>query len=304
MTAPSKKKRIIIAVVCIAVTLATATALIIRHILSDDVTTLADAGITDSEQVTLIAHRGMNVFAPENTIEAAQKAAEFGYKQVEFDIRMTKDGVWVLMHDENIRRTTNGKGKVSELKYKQLFDYRIVDNADADDNVVIPTFYEMLEQCNMLGIHPVIEIKQDGTDFIEPLIRSTGYRINSCTIIAFDREQVEAISDILSTGNYVLTHSNTKLYWLTNDLSDETLATAKENTKIGVSFDGNKAGTEEEIKKFTDAGIELATWTIDKPDRLAELYALGIRTFTTNSITPHGIPEEPASEVTSNDRKK
>ncbi len=303
MTAPSKKKQAIIAVVCIAVSLAVAIPLLVKHLLSDNVTTLSDAGITDVEQVTLISHRGMNVFAPENTLEAARKAAEFGYKQVEFDIRMTKDGVWVLMHDDNIKRTTNGKGKISELKYKQLFDYHINVNADKGDNVVIPTYFEMLEQCNMLELHPVIEIKQDGTDFIEPLIRSTGYRTNSCTIIAFDREQVEAISEILSTGNYVLTNSNTKLYWLVSDLSDETLDTAKNNTDIGVSFNGNKAGTEEEIKKFTDAGIELATWTIDKPERLAELYAMGIRTFTTNSITPDGIPEESSSEVTSNGRR-
>ncbi len=303
MTVTSDKKRIIIAAVCIAVALAVAIALLVKHLTGSDISLLSDAGITDAEQVTLISHRGMNVYAPENTLEAADKAAEFGYTQVEFDIRQTKDGVWVLMHDEDIKRTTNGKGKISDLKYKQLFDYRIDVNAKRKDNIVIPTLNEMVIRCSELGLHPVIEIKQDGTEFIESLIRNTGYVTGSCTIISFSREQVESIHKVLSSGNYVLNNSNTTLYWLVSDLSDETLNTAKSNTDIGVSFNGNKAGTAEEIKKFTDTGIKLATWTIDKPERLAELYALGIRTFTTNSITPYGFPETSTDEVIVNERR-
>lgn len=303
MTVPSDKKRIIIVAVCVAVVLAVAIPLLIKHLFDSDITTLSDAGITDASQVTLISHRGMSEYAPENTLEAAEKAFEFGYTHVEFDIRQTKDGVWVLMHDNNIKRMTDGRGKISELKYKQLFEYRINVNAKKKDNIVIPTLNEMLAHCNNFGLHPVIEIKQDGTEFIDSLIRSTGYRTNECTFITFSREQVEAIYEIISSGNYVLTRSNTKLYWLVNDLSDETLATAKENPDIGVSFKGSKAGTAEEIQKFTDAGIELAAWTIDKPERLAELYALGVKTFTTNSITPFGAPEVSTSEVTANERR-
>lgn len=303
MNVATDKKRIIIAAVCIAVTLAVAIPLLIKHFFGSDITTLSDAGIADAQQITLISHRGMNVYAPENTLEAADKAAEFGYTHVEFDIRQTKDGMWVLMHDEDIKRMTNGKGKVSELKCKELFEYRINVNVKRKDHVIIPTLNEMLLRCNELKLHPVIEIKQSGTDFIDSLIRNIGYYVTECTIIAFNREQVEAAHKTLSAGNYILTSSNTELYWLVSDLSDETLATAKNNVNIGVSFNGNKAGSAEEIKKFTDAGIKLATWTIDKPERLAELYALGVKTFTTNSITPYGLPEVSTSEVTVNERR-
>ena len=303
MNVATDKKRIIIAAVCIAVALAVAIPLLIKYLFGNNVAMLSDAGIADAQQITLISHRGMNVYAPENTIEAAEKAAEFGYTHVEFDIRQTKDGVWVLMHDEDIKRMTNGKGKVSELKCKQLFEYRINVNVKRKERVIIPTLEEMLIRCNELKLHPVIEIKQSGTEFIDSLIRSIGYCVKECTIIAFDREQVEAAYKTLSAGNYVLNNSNTELYWLVSDLSDETLATAKNNVNIGVSFNGNKAGSAEEIKKFTDAGIKLATWTIDKPERLAELYALGVKTFTTNNITPFGEPEVSTSEVTANERR-
>lgn len=291
MAFSSDKKRIIFGVVCIAVALAVAIPLLIKHLSGSDITMLSDAGITDAKQITLISHRGMNVYAPENTLESADKTSQFGYTHVEFDIRQTKDGVWVLMHDDNIKRMTDGKGKISELTYNQLCEHRINVNTEKQDDIAVPTLDEMLTRCKELGLHPVIEIKQDGTEFIEPLILSIERLVESCTIISFNREQVETIHSLLASGKYVLNSSNTDLYWLVHDLSDETFAAAKSNTNIGVSFNGNEAGSTEEIKKFTDAELKLATWTIDDPERLAELFALGIKTFTTNSITPYGFPE-------------
>ena len=57
----------------------------------------------DRERITLVAHRGYSAQAPENTIPSITKAAEYGFDYVEIDIRQTKDGVWVLMHDEDIK---------------------------------------------------------------------------------------------------------------------------------------------------------------------------------------------------------
>ena len=301
MTNPFKDKKKSIAIICAAIAVIVAAVLLINHFSAPKISSLAVAGVTPQD-VTLISHRGMNLLAPENSLEAAKISAQYSYTHIEFDIRQTKDGVWVLMHDEDISRTTNGKGKISELTYKQLFEYRIDKKADSEKQI-IPSLGEMLEACGRLNLHPVIEIKQDGMDFIEPLMDYISYRIDKCTIITFDREQAEAVSAALKAGSTALSASNAELYWLTSDLSDETLETAKSDTSIGVSFNGNKAGTKEEIEKFNQAGIRLAAWTIDKPERLAELYALGVTTFTTNSITPDGIAVETTTEVTSNERR-
>ena len=61
----------------------------------------------------IIAHRGFHVDVPENTIESLRKAIELGVDYVEVDIRTTLEGVPVVMHDANLERTTDGKGKVS-----------------------------------------------------------------------------------------------------------------------------------------------------------------------------------------------
>ena len=295
------KKKIIIACIIVAAVIAAA-AITAVTLNKNKVYSLADAGIENIEDVSLISHRGLNVYAPENTVEAAQKAAEYGYKQVEFDIRLSKDGVWVLMHDEDISRTTNGKGRVSELTYKQLLSFR-VDSDSKKDIVVIPSLEEMLAACARLGLEPVIEIKQEGTDFIKDLLNFIGYRSGNCTVITFSREQAEEIAKHLKAGDTSLFDKQVKCYWLVSELNDEVLETAKSDTFIGISFNGNKTENLKQLKKFTDANTDLATWTIDKPDLMNELYSLGIRTFTSNRITPDGVPEETTSEVDENGQR-
>lgn len=66
-----------------------------------------------SNKFIVIAHRGFHVDAPENTLESLRKAIELGVDYVEVDIRTTLEGVPVVMHDANLERTTDGKGKVS-----------------------------------------------------------------------------------------------------------------------------------------------------------------------------------------------
>lgn len=60
----------------------------------------------------VIGHRGACAYAPENTLASFRKAAEQGARWVEFDVRLTRDGDLVVMHDETLNRTTNGKGRV------------------------------------------------------------------------------------------------------------------------------------------------------------------------------------------------
>lgn len=70
---------------------------------------------------TLIyAHRGASKLAPENTMPAFELAASSGAEGIETDVQLTKDHVPVLIHDENLRRTTNGTGFVQDYTYDEL----------------------------------------------------------------------------------------------------------------------------------------------------------------------------------------
>ena len=69
--------------------------------------------------VEIIAHRGNSSVTPENTIVAINSAFENGADHIEIDIRLTSDGVAVLMHDSTVDRTTNGTGAIANMTLPQ-----------------------------------------------------------------------------------------------------------------------------------------------------------------------------------------
>jgi len=68
----------------------------------------------------LCAHRGAMDTHPENTLAAFREAVRLGAHMIEIDVRMTKDGHLVILHDETVDRTTNGTGKISELTLNEV----------------------------------------------------------------------------------------------------------------------------------------------------------------------------------------
>lgn len=98
----------------------------------------------DRSQVLVVAHRGDWRYAPENSIEGIRHAIKLGADVVEVDVRQTKDGVLVLMHDETIDRTTSGKGKVSELTYDSISKVYLRSGCGIKTRERVPTLEEAL----------------------------------------------------------------------------------------------------------------------------------------------------------------
>ena len=71
-------------------------------------------------KIVAVGHRGTKKFAPENTIAAHEAAFALGARAIEFDIRCTRDGHFILMHDSNVNRTTDGQGRVKDLTLEQI----------------------------------------------------------------------------------------------------------------------------------------------------------------------------------------
>lgn len=72
------------------------------------------------DYVLAVSHRGDWRYAPENSYQAVKRCIDLGVDIVEIDVRKTKDGHMVLMHDKTVDRTTNGTGKVSELNLEEI----------------------------------------------------------------------------------------------------------------------------------------------------------------------------------------
>lgn len=98
------------------------------------------------DNIYVAAHRGWCSKYPENTMEAFKAAAEIGVDQIETDIRITKDGELVLIHDPAVDRTTDGCGKVAEMTLAELKQLDAgVKKGKEFKGSRIPTFIEFME---------------------------------------------------------------------------------------------------------------------------------------------------------------
>lgn len=91
------------------------------------------------------AHRGSSGFAPENTMPAFEVAKELDVDGIELDVQMTKDGELVVIHDETINRTSDGKGYVKDFTLEQLRKFNFAKNKPGFGFVTIPTLREVYE---------------------------------------------------------------------------------------------------------------------------------------------------------------
>jgi glycerophosphoryl diester phosphodiesterase len=108
----------------------------------------------------IIAHRGGGMLAPENTLAGIGLARNMGFVAVEFDVKLTADGVPVLMHDDTLDRTTDGTGDVIDT------DYERIAKLDAGtwfgnefDGERVPGFAAASALCRAAGVWANVEIK-------------------------------------------------------------------------------------------------------------------------------------------------
>lgn len=84
-----------------------------------------DAGSGRDTGVVALAHRGGAALAPENTVAAFQRAVGLGYRWLETDVRVTRDGVCVAFHDRSLRRVTGLAGRLDDLTWEQVRALRV-----------------------------------------------------------------------------------------------------------------------------------------------------------------------------------
>ncbi len=284
-----KKKKILICVLCVVAAVCVAGGLFAKlrtkKIRPKDTVSIKSISAVNIDEITLTAHRGLSAIEPENTLPAFKAACEAKYNYVEFDIEPTSDGKWIVMHDDDLRRTTNGHGKITERTLAEVSALKIDNGANIENytDLRVPTFEETMALLDRYypNTKPMIEIKSIGKNNLDSLIeffKDYAARGRSTIVISFDK-------DIIDT---LYKECPEQTYWLlTSELSDEAVDFCKNHGNMRAAFNGNNTkNTDSVINAAIDAGIPLAAWTVDSPDTLKNLYDLGVRYFTTNCITP------------------
>ncbi len=114
---------------------------------------LLNVGLAFAQNKVLVtAHRGDWRNEPENSLKAFQSAAAMGVDMVELDLKKTKDGELVIMHDVTIDRSTNGKGQPADYTLQEIKNFRLKNGLGRVTNDQIPTLKEVMLALKASGV--------------------------------------------------------------------------------------------------------------------------------------------------------
>jgi glycerophosphoryl diester phosphodiesterase len=201
-----------------------------------------------------IGHRGARAYAPENTLASFRKAIEIGVDAVELDARKTKDCQIVVIHDADIKRTTNGKGLASELTLAQIKSF------SSEGGEKIPTLQEALDFLDK-KVNVFIELKEEGLE--EQVLAAVHERglEGSVVIVSFLEDalrEVRSLDKNIATGLIYAKHANPV----------KAALALKANYLLALYRFTHTAN----VKKAHDNGLKIVVWTINNPAEI-EIYA-------------------------------
>ena len=223
----------------------------------------------------IVAHRGGGALAPENTLGAIRKGASMGFKGVEFVVMLTADALPIIIHDETLERTTNGRGQVPLMKYSELV------SLDAGKGERIPTFEEAARLCRELGVWANVEIKPaKGHE------RATGLAVS---LLARDLWRGAALPPVLSSFSIVALEAaqeaapELRRGYLVDKVPGDWRGTMK---RLGcVALHCNyKSFTPELAREAHAAGYAILLWTVNDPEVARQMLDKGADCLVTDAL--------------------
>ena len=211
-----------------------------------------------------IGHRGAKGHTTENTIPSFLKALELGARAVELDVHACATGELMVIHDFTVDRVTNGSGEVHKLSLDELKALEVTGGYS------IPTLDEVFDA---VGKQYFVNIEMKGrhtaqpvSDFIERYVTEKGYRYHDFIVSSFQREELEAMSAI---------NQKVPLGILTQASIHQAWQWAEEFNAVALHPHFSLL-TESNVLKAKDAGYKIYTWTVNEPEDIARVKALGV----------------------------
>ena len=138
-------------------------------------------------QLVIIAHRGSHSTVPENTLAAYEKAIQEGADYVEVDLRTTKDGHLVIMHDESVTKMTGKKGLIKDINYDEIKSFKLKPVNEKDTTTYhIPDFVSVLNLCKG-RINIYLDFKDANVETTYRLIKEAGMQRN--VVVYLNKEE-------------------------------------------------------------------------------------------------------------------
>ncbi|WET04809.1 glycerophosphodiester phosphodiesterase family protein [Flavobacterium sp. YJ01] len=209
--------------------------------------------------VLKIAHRGAKAYEPENTLQAFQKALDLNSDGIELDVHLSADEYIIVIHDETIDRTANGKGLVNDFTLAELKSFLI------DGKYQIPTLNEVFDLVDKKCLIN-IELKGLGTApkvvaLIEKYIAEKNWKYEDFIISSFDWNMLQETSNL---------NSNIPIGVLTEEDIDNALAFVEKIKAKAIHPDFNLLN-EENVRQIQEKGFLVLPWTVNSEEDIQKV---------------------------------
>lgn len=231
----------------------------------------------------LIAHRGAGLHAPENTLAAIRTGAAHGYTMMEYDVKLSQDGVAILLHDDDVSRTSNSTGCAADHTLAELscMDFGAW-HSPTFAGEPIATLCSIAAYTIANNIHSNIEIKpHTGTD------THTGHQV---AMLASELWAHASLPPLLSSFSEpalaaameAAPHLPRALL-LEHELPADWSDKAQRLGCSGLNLN-NKYATEAVIRQILAAGLTVTVWTVNDSHRMHQLLDWGCHAVFTDEV--------------------
>ena len=248
-----------------------------RNVVASDGNVLALADDIAMPQRGICAHRGANITHPENTLAAFREAVRLGAHQIEFDVRMTKDGHCVIMHDPTVDRTTDGQGKVVDMTLKEIKRLDAgVKHHPMFTGERVPTLEEALAMMP-INIWVNLHLKSDGTGELGAKVARETVRQGRVhqAFLATDHAAAEAARKVCPD----ILICNMERQARSSDYVSDTIAHHDQFVQLL-----GKMVSSEDMAKLKAASVRVNYYFCDKPEELPRLFQAGVDFSLTNRV--------------------
>ena len=235
----------------------------------------------------IIGHRGASAVAPENTMAAFREALAVGADGVEFDVRLTRDGVPVVIHDSTLRRTGGLSRRVADLTWDEI---RKVDVGSwfgkSFANETVPSLAELftLFQSNNSTLY--LEMKADSTADHRPLAEACVRAIEEHSLksrVVVECFQLPALKILREIDPEIKTVALFEpAFTNPSVLSDQRMINQAVDVGAAALALHHRLARESVVQKAKAAGLHVAVWTVDDPAWIERAETIGIDALITN----------------------
>lgn len=230
----------------------------------------------------VIGHRGAAAYAPENTIESIQTAAEMGAKWIEVDVKLTKDSVPIIFHDDDLDRTTNGHGPVAAMNFDDIRDLEAGGwFSEGFAGVKIPTLEEVIDVVLQRNLGINLEIKPcpgreiETAEAMLDVLSQIWDEPDRLLISSFSHVSLETAMDMAPEWpRGLLLETEAPDNWA--ELADYLQAST-------INIDGRTA-SREFIEEVMELQKPILAYTINDPNLARRLRAWGVDSFFTDDL--------------------